>query len=202
MYFEIMKKFIIGVLMALITFSAAAQNEVRAFEFEISVGISYPLVDLRGDEYHGGGLNLALRYNHKKKPIDFGIEIHALSIDRKLPEYDIIHPLPDLDNSAISFTTAYNFARGKNLSLFIGIGAGIPLANIVFSIHNYFYSSNLGPYLNMAFSPRIGVELGNHFRLTVDLRLLDKEHHAIFMRAGIVFGGGRKPIKNQAKTLF
>lgn len=197
MYFEIMKKFIIGALMALITFSAAAQNEVRAFEFEASIGRTYPLLDLRGEEYLGGGLNLALRYNHKKKPIDFGVEIHIMTVERKVEEEIKMYKLPDMDNSALSITTAYNFARGKNLSLFIGIGAGIPLANIVFSIHNYFYSSNLGPYLNMAFSPRIGVELGNHFRLTVDLRLLDKEHHAIFMRAGIVFGGGRKPIKKQ-----
>ncbi|MGP1621200.1 MAG: hypothetical protein ACTTGX_01855 [Candidatus Cryptobacteroides sp.] len=193
-----MKKFIIGVLMALITFSAAAQNEVRAFEFEISVGISYPLVDLRGDEYHGGGLNLALRYNHKKKPIDFGIEIHALSIDRKLPEYDIKYPLPDLDNSAISFTTSYNFARGTNISPFIGIGVGISGYHILWTCNDL--KHEMTKYIPI--SPRIGVEIGRHFRLTMDLRLFDKEHHAIFMRAGIVFGGGKKPIKNQAKNLF
>lgn len=201
MYFEIMKKFIIGALMALITFSAAAQNEVRAFEFEISGGHSAPLYNLPGDEIRGTILNLELRHNLKNIPIDIGFELNVTTVYRKKPNTPP-RGMPNLTNSAISFTTSYNFARGKNLSLFIGIGAGIPLANIVFSIHNYFYSSNLGPYLNMAFSPRIGVELGNHFRLTVDLRLLDKEHHAIFMRAGIVLGGGRKPIKNQAKTLF
>jgi len=201
MYFEIMKKFIIGALMALITFSAAAQNEVRAFEFEISGGHSAPLYNLPGDEIRGTILNLELRHNLKNIPIDIGFELNVTTVYRKKPNTPP-RGMPNLTNSAISFTTSYNFARGKDLSLFIGIGAGIPITNILFLVHNYYYNTDLGPYLNMAFSPRIGIEMYNHFRISMDIRLLDKENSAIALRAGIVFGGGKKPIKNQAKNLF
>ena len=85
-----LKIIIIGILV-LFAFKANAQIPVRAFEFELSGGVSFPLGDFPGIEEFGETYNLELRYNFKKIPIDLGLELNNTSIERE----NAYNPQPD-----------------------------------------------------------------------------------------------------------
>ena len=182
-----LKNLIAFSIISLISFSAKAQIPVRAFEFELSGGSSYPLVNLEGKELMGSIMNLELRHNLKNIPIEVGIEFNSTLVDRGKDDKRPNNYRPDLTNSAISLTTSYNFRRGEKYSPFIGIGLGIP----VFDIFSFFYGKN-DTAGGIPFSPRIGIEIKRHLRFTADFRLLNPYYHTICLRMGIVLGGGKK----------
>ena len=185
-----LKIIIIGIL-AIVALKANAQIPVRAFEFEISGGSSYPLGDFPGEEKFGETYNLELRYNFKKIPMDIGLDFNSTSIERA----NAYNPEPGkktvlaLNNKTLSLTTSYNFRRGKNISPFIGVGLGI-------SAYDTFSWFGIYPFLRnelgLTFAPRIGIEIYRHFRLTMDVRLLNKRYNAICLRMGVIIGGGKK----------
>ena len=184
---KLLKNLIAFSIISLISFSAKAQIPVRAFEFELSGGSSYPLVNLEGKELMGSIMNLELRHNLKNIPIEVGIEFNSTLVDRGKDDKRPNNYRPDLTNSAISLTTSYNFRRGEKYSPFIGIGLGIP----VFDIFSFFYGKN-DTVGGIPFSPRIGIEIKRHLRFTADFRLLNPYYHTICLRMGIVLGGGKK----------
>ena len=186
-----LKNLIAFSIISLISFSAKAQIPVRAFEFELSGGVSFPLGDFPGIEEFGETYNLELRYNFKKTPIDLGLELNNTSIERE----NAYNPQPDqnrilsLKNGSLLLTTSYNFRRGKSISPFIGVGLGI-------SEYDTFAWFGIYPNLinepSLTFSPRIGVEIYRHFRLTMDIRLINKRHNSVCLRMGVIIGGGKK----------
>ena len=186
-----LKNLIAFSIISLISFSAKAQIPVRAFEFEASIGRSFPLSHYRGEENWGNIFGIEFRHNLKKIPMDIGFEINLTLLERDHSYFtppNKIEPLT-LRNTSLFLTTSYNFARGKAISPFIGFGFGLSDRAIVApGIGFYGVDKRLG----IGFSPRIGIEIYRHFRLTLDFRLTHKIYNAVCLRMGVIIGGGKK----------
>ena len=85
------------------------------------------------------------------------------------------------------FTTIknYNFNRGKKFSPFIGVGVGIASCKVV----QGYYGNDA---VKAIFTPRIGIEMFNHFRVTAYSKLGYRGYNNFGISVGYAFGGGRK----------
>ena len=167
---------ILGVFL-LNSLNTAAQSDlpVRRFEFEVKIGGTFPIENNVGDRDFGTGGGLEIRWN-MDKPFDIGLELYAGFAARYGQGEDLSHNL-----KAISVFTDYNFQRGQTVSPFVGIGLGCAEGN-----NNGYVDSAI------LFTPRVGLELWRHLRLTFDARIARKGYNTIGLSVGYVFGGGLK----------
>ena len=77
----------------------------------------------------------------------------------------------------------YNFRMGKHVSSFVGGGLGMAIVDVDLG-YNQFNS--------ICFTPRLGVELFKHLRMTFDYRLLKWDLSFWNCSVGFVLGGGNK----------
>lgn len=163
-----------------ITTKTKADTTLKPFELEISLGGTYGIDKYIGHKQFGPALGLEGRYNFHNTPMDIGMELYLGSTVRKYEGSDLSNRILSL--SAFS---DYNFKKGKKFSPFIGIGIGIASYQVV-----------QGPYgddaVKAVFTPRLGVEMFNHFRLTAYSKLGCKGYNNIGISVGYAIGGGKK----------
>lgn len=173
-------KNILAALAATIAMSASAQNEVKPFEVEVKVGATYPTQKYFGDKQVGPSLGLEGRWNLSQLPVDVGAEVYLGSALRRFNG-------EDQSNRLFSFSAVgyYNLFRGTKASPFIGLGLGTGSCDVVNG-----YKDNEGAAFVV--SPRIGIELFSHLRLTFDARFARNGYNTVGLTVGGVIGGGRK----------
>ena len=162
--------------------SVSAQTmDVRRVEGEIGAGMACGLWKL--DYEHctpGPKINLELRYNLPKVPIDVGLHISPYAVYRNRTIDQHIDKDSDLalDLMAVS---DYNFRRGRKVSFFAGAGVGVTVQSSRTTL--------------LSAMPRVGVEFFNHLRLTAAVSFSQKDVSHFSLSIGGVFGGGPKKNK-------
>lgn len=167
-------------MMAGIKASAQEVKSVKPFEVEISAGGTYGIDKYVGKKRVGPAFAIEGRYNFPQNPMDLGLEIYAGSTTRK-------YEGSNLSNRIISLSaySDYNFNRGKNFSPFIGVGVGVASCKVV----QGYYGNDA---VKAIFTPRIGIEMFNHFRVTAYSKLGYRGYNNFGISVGYAFGGGRK----------
>lgn len=176
--------------------SFAQRVDVRRFEGEIGVGLvngvnSFVLDDCSvGPRIYG-----ELRYNFHTLPIDVGLQASGSFFHR---EADSQAERLKSKSFNVMAVADYNFFRGRTISLFAGVGVGLGVLEMSYPIsikesnaHWAGYSTGEGKN-KPCFSPRIGVELFNHLRLSVHYVVEERANNHIGFSIGGVIGGGRK----------
>lgn len=171
-----------SLLMILAGTKASAQkvNSVKTFEVELSVGGTYGIDKYVGKNQIGPAFAIEGRYNLPQYPMDLGLEIYGGSTTRK-------YESSNLSNRILSLSaySDYNFMRGMKFSPFIGVGVGIASCKVV---QGYYGDDAVKPI----FTPRIGIEMFNHFRVTAYSKLCYRGYNNFGISVGYAFGGGRK----------
>ena len=80
-----------------------------------------------------------------------------------------------------------NFSIGKYVSPFVGGGLGMAIIDV---------DSGYDQFNSICFTPRLGIELFKHLRLTLDYRLLKWNLSFWNCSVGFVLGGGDRIRKN------
>lgn len=171
-----------SLLMILAGAKASAQEvtSVKPFEVEISAGGTYGIGKYVGKNQIGPAFAIEGRYNFPQYPIDLGLELYGGSTARKYEGSNLSNRL-----LSVSAYSDYNFMRGKKFSPFIGVGVGIASCKVV--------QGNYGnDAVKAIFTPRIGIEMFNHFRVTAYTKLGYKGYNNLGISVGYAFGGGRK----------
>lgn len=181
-FMKIIYLFSISSLLMITGAKASAQkiNSVKPFEVEISVGGTYGIGKYVGENQFGPAFAIEGRYNFPQTPMDLGLEIYGGSTTRKYED-------SNLSNRILSLTTYsdYNFMRGKKFSPFIGVGVGIASCKVV----QGYYGNDA---VKAIFTPRIGIEIFNHFRVTAYSKLGYRGYNNWGISVGYAFGGGRQ----------
>lgn len=178
-----------GILLMCTAPVCAQQVEVRPFELEVKGIFVTPLARVEG--YHrclGPGLAIEARWNKKNSPMDYGVELAYSDIMLVEKETDIRGG--GLTVSLQGYAD-YNLFRGRGVSLFGGLGAGIGHLE-----GGYDDDSDHGIWAPV-FTPRLGFEFSRHTRLTFDLRLSRKYYNSFEVSLGYAFGGGKKRKKTE-----
>lgn len=172
----------LALLMIIIEAKANAQEAIpiKPFEFEISLGGTWGLDKYVGNKKMGPAFALEGRYNFYNHPVDVGLEIYGGSTARKYANADLSNRILSL-----SVFSDYNFRRGKKCAPYIGAGIGLASYKVV-----------QGDYgtdaVNVIFTPRLGMEMFHHFRITAYSRLGYKGYNNLGVSFGCVFGGGKR----------
>ncbi len=167
-----MRKFILSLTLLLLAGTAYAQTkerDVRRFEVEPHIGIASTSFLTMGIEY---------RYNFNQRPWDVGLNSAF-----------------DFNGGRIIAVGDYNFSRNKNCSFFVGAGAGwanTTIMNIDEAIEQCGDSCCASSEDCLCFSPRIGLELFRHLRLTATVNTYNFKEAEFILSLGVAIGGGRK----------
>ncbi|MBR5441153.1 MAG: porin family protein [Prevotella sp.] len=179
---------ILGILL-LNSVSVEAQDNlpVKRFEFEVKMEPNYPMDSYKSSSRNiGGSWGLEARWN-MNTPFDIGAEIYWGFADRDYLGENFSYRI-----LSISTFVDYNFRRGQNVSPFVGIGLGD--ADCCVLEHKELGGSS-DDGTTIVFTPRVGVELWRHLRLTLDARIARKGYNTIGLSVGYAFGGGLKSKK-------
>lgn len=180
-----------------ITTMAEAQTEttanmvaVRPIEFEMRVGTTLPLGSIKGtDGQFGAALGVELRYNFRRVPVDVGF---ALDITTAVHGYksDYSDDCQQSNRTALLVLTGdYNFRQGHAVNPFVGVAMGVGLHDALLDV----LVETKGCHATVpTFSPRVGVELWRHLRLTLTSNISRKYYNNLSLTLGYVVGGGKK----------
>lgn len=167
----------------------AQTTMVRPIEFEMHVGATCPLGGMHDtDKKTGPALGVELRYNFKDSPFDVGLalDITTARYGWRPDEYD----RSQSNRTAFLGTTVdYNFHQGGKVNPFVGMGIGVGLHDALVDVIE---ETNDGTATFPTVSPRVGVELWRHLRLTLAANLSCKYYNNLSLTVGYVIGGGKK----------
>ena len=176
--------------------SFAQKVEVRRLEGEIGVGLVNGVNSFALDACNvGPKLYGELRYNFRFLPIDVGLQVSGSYFHREIESQAERQKSKSYNVMAVA---DYNLFRGRKFSVFAGVGVGLGVLDMSYPIniktpdaHWAGYSTGDGKN-KPCFSPRVGVELFNHLRLTVHYMAEEKANNHFGFSIGAVLGGGRK----------
>lgn len=189
-----MRTLLFSVVMCVATVVSAQSGKasktigVRPVEFELCAGVAFPLDHIPASNASSGPiLGMELRYNFKNSPMDIGLVLNFTSI---YYEFDHVPEELEQDNhtTMIGFTTDYNFRQGRNVNPFIGVGLGLGVHDALLDVVEDTNDCNN----TVEFSPRVGVELWRHLRLTLGANISCKYYNSVGLTVGYVIGGGKK----------
>lgn len=178
---------ILVMLLALSVTAKAQDKDVQRLEFEFGAGLTLPV-----GAYHGGSaqvgaaLGLEGRYNIKGTPWDCGLMLELTTARRGFESTATNDIWQSNRTLAFAATGAYNFQQGSNVNPFAGVAIGIAGNDVV---GDDVYPSK---GTSIFFSPRIGVELLHHLRLTVSSNISRKGYNNMQISLGLVIGGRPK----------
>lgn len=181
---------------ALCSTARAQTVEVRRFEAEIGVGLVNGASKLSLDGCDAGPLLYAeLRYNLRALPIDVGVQLSSSYFHRKADgQADRLKT----KSGNIMAVADYNLFRGRRVSLFAGVGVGCGVLELTSPLTVTHPDERWGGYTTgdgkskLCLSPRFGVELFNHLRLTLFYMGEERANNHFGLSIGGVIGGGRK----------
>ena len=162
------------------------KRKYRALEYELMIGASIPLkkAPIKEPDDTQKTLQWELRYNFARMPIDIGIGSKFI-LDHVTYQ------------SSIYVLGDYNFIKSKIIKIFTGIGLGY---GTTYDFNAYIGSPELeikqkytpiGQH-NILISPKAGIEVYDHIRLSVYGNFTQKYFNNIGIGVGIVLGGGYK----------
>lgn len=181
-------------ILLLLPYCAFSQTqEVQKIEFEARTGVTIPM-----GSFHGGKPDISLlfgmelRRNFKSSPWDCGVIMQLGGAEWHFYEKGEEGHYRQLNRSLyFSITGDYNFRQGKRVNPFAGLGIG----TVGISVINYEYIPTYGP--SLAFTPRVGVELMRHVRITCSANIIRKGVHTFDISLGFVIGGRPKKQKSE-----
>lgn len=210
------KRLTLIALAALLTApSAFAQTGVKRHEVEVSIAGNYPLFQISGP-YSGSERDhivpyqncfmfeatVAYRNNLPDIPLALGAEVQFGATARNTGgKYAVSDGSGRYMNYgagwrtlAASFTVEYDFLRGRKVSPFVGLGAGIGLCQSPLDEGKDMAPIWLRLYpVAPCVTPRVGVEFFNGLRLTLRCLITRKEYSSVSLGIGYAFGG--KPVR-------
>ncbi len=176
--------------------SFAQRVEVRRLEGEIGIGLVNGVNAFTLDQCgFGPKLYGELRYNFQALPIDVGLQLSNSYFWR-----DSDHQAQRLKSKSFNVMAVadYNLFRGRKISLFAGVGLGLGVLDMSHPIsinaadpHWAGYTTGEGKN-KPCLSPRVGVELFNHLRVTIHYMAEERANNHFGFSIGAVLGGGRK----------
>lgn len=160
--------------------NAADEYPVKSFELEVALGATFPIDKYVGNNQLGPALSLEGRYNFNQVPFDLGLEIYMGSTARRFEDSNLSNRI-----ASVSLFSDYNFMRGSKIFPFIGVGIGYASCDVV-------QGSYGDDAKKVLVTPRLGVELFRHLRLTCYSRLCMKGYNNFGVSVGYAFGGGHR----------
>ena len=174
-----MKLIIFTILFSIITTSCIAQRaaEFHCVEVEFNGGYSKCADMVIGgtpNAFDSHTYSAEVRYNFQKIPFDLGVRGYTTT----LPDmYDNIR------GWGVDLVVDYNMLfTSKNIVPFIGIGGGK-----LFCDDSFYH-----PQSEWHLMPRVGIELYQHFRVTLGFDMYDFIDNYATLSIGVAFGGGRR----------
>lgn len=184
-----MKRIAISLITILLIGLNGFAQLVQKFEFEGSVGVTYPITKFhKGIKKGGGDLCLELRYNIPRSPFDCGALINLTSAVYKFPASQDSYWTYKQTNQSVAYMVVgdYNFGQGNMINPFVGAGIGVAGGNAM-DDEVYNVDSN-----SIIFRPRAGIEFVRHIRIGVFSSITRAGFCNIGFSIGGVIGGGLK----------
>lgn len=204
---NILKVFIFCAVISILgCIESSAQTAVQPFEGEIRMGLTTSLgqykertftddfesITIPGTKtYPSLIMGLELRYNIPETKYDLGLFLELSGADHKFKFDDGSHVNQNNRTLAYGFTSHYNFRQGKKVNPFAGLALGFSSQD---NVDWVFYPTHGWGY---TISPRGGVELFHHLRLTAGFNITRKYFNNCFLTAGVVVGGRPKKAKEK-----
>lgn len=179
--------------LAAATLTAQSHNNVRRMEYELGLGIN------QAGKYNGGAAKTGMqiffetRMNFTGTPYDVGAQAMFGYFDRKADDKGVSTNIRH--RITLSVTGDYNLRRWRRVAPFVGVGVGYANVETTFTRPKGSPDRWLDTSLSdqsVVISPRIGVELFSHLRITAEYRIMKKEYSFFGINIGGVFGGGQK----------
>ena len=163
---------------------ANAQIKVEPY-----LGLTYPVRNIDASEVKEiAGLNagIEVRKDLYSLPISVGADLFVASSARQKEKLDGEHSSNSQRMAGIAAVCDYYFLQGEAVSSFVGSGIGLVQRHTIMSgIDNGIgVCSEYGPVI----SPRVGIELWNHLRITAEARFTQRDYNVFAFRIGYVFG--------------
>ena len=186
-----MKKTVIFFFIFTALFSSAtvhAQVKVEPY-----IGLTYPMRNIGNSEIkETAGLNagIEVRKNLSSLPIAVGADFFVATSARQKEKLEGGHSSNSQRMAGIAAVCDYHLFQDQPVSLFIGTGIGVSQRHTIRSgiDTNIGICSEYGPVV----SPRIGMELWKHVRISAEARITQRDYNVIAFRIGYAIGGSRK----------
>lgn len=186
-----MKKLILVVALVIAGMlqSYAQNRDVKPFELEVAIGFttagegSSHWIYSKRDNRDGPFFLIEPRFNIPNSSFDVSAQLSfgAFRAQHGYVGYDLSN------FTTIAAYSNYNFKEWKHASLFAGCGLGY--GN--YKMHKEFIPSSYKS--SLFFAPRVGIEVLNHLRLTIDYKLMQHKYLSnLNITLGVAFGGGKK----------
>ena len=171
------------------TESSTQRPRVQRFEVEVLFAGTLPISKLEGQKPQiGFGDGIEMRFNLQRVPLSFGLLAEQTLTWYKPKESD--KETPVCESFIWALTGDWNFKQGNKVNPFAGLNVGIAgLSN-----PTYYEIADQGR-LYPVFIPRIGVELGYHFRTHLDINIVRTSFSNVQLTIGGVIGGRPKKQK-------
>lgn len=162
-------------------------------KLEPYLGLTYPVRNIGASEVKEiAGLNagIEVRKDLYALPISVGADLFVASSARQKEKLDGGHSSNSQRMAGIAAVCDYNFLKGGTVSFFAGTGIGIAQRRTIRSgIDN---GIGICPEYGPVISPRVGIELWNHLRITAEARFTQRDYNVFAFRIGYAFGKANK----------
>ena len=181
-------KYLFITLFCFIPFLGQGQQKIQALEFEIGGG--YSIAKKSNKKMDAFQFFLEIRNNLPNSKFDFGIQFclgKTPGIDQVIgvnpSQYEDLTRKKHESGIYLLPVVDYNFKQGDKVSYFVGSSLGLMISSV----------NNNGSVCVM---PRVGIEIYNQFRFTLDYKWNWKGvYNYTGINVGFVFGG--KPLKKK-----
>lgn len=168
--------------------TSATNTVVQPFEGEVFLGVTCPITPFfELNPYPDFNVGVEVRYNLKAQPVSMG-----LLIEESHTAYRKGHTDDGQGNRTLlcALSGDWNFRQGQKVNPFVGLAAGAGYLTNPFDYVEYADRTS-----HAVFIPRVGVELGYHFRTHLECLIVRKGFSNIGLSIGANIGG--RPRKNK-----
>lgn len=187
-----MKKYVLVIFLMFVSLGLYAQNNnVKQLEFEIGGGFNLGGKIYNGSSKIGMQIFFEPRLNIANSPFDVGLQAALGYFDRNEDSFGRANTVRHR-GMLVTFVD-YNYRKWNNVALFGGLGVGFSAVNYESSwIDSSTGRRTKDTVFDRSFvvNPRVGIELWNHLRFTLEYKLMKKEYSYVALNVGFTFGGG------------
>lgn len=176
-----MRSQIISVLLLFAaSYSLYSQERVGVIEGELALGLVGGAGHDSFDTSQSGEVYTEIRFNIPNSPLSMGLQLGVVKYSREeQKKYRHEHT---------TIYTDYNYRPHRAFNIFGGIGIGY--GETIRSASNFSPNSPTNEFRqHFTFAPRLGVELFNTLRLSLESKILMREYTYWGLSLGLVIGG-------------